>query len=568
MDFFFTGNSTYLGFNSFQEPAKTTTTTTTSSTSKPILTIEPGAPYTQSIVVTGSTLVSPKTTKKAATANVDFAVITLLPNNHTTPTYITFEKFVDTNTSETTTSEWAETVDAINPRPDLYVLGASKHQLLVEQGKVYTIKTWASASPTTKLGEGKYLGTFLINTDYLFGKKISNTAPGLAPINQQALDNVWASITGTFNPGDIEFFKIGGTDGLVAGSKDAYIFLANIPGLANTTVTGTDGKPYPAFDPTIEGSFSKYITTFINIVYGLIALLTVLNIIYYGFQLMARSTVPFMKKENKDRITNSFIALLIALGSYLLLNTINPKLTNWGVGLVTVSVPGEGFGFISDGSAARLSEKYNPDDLKFSRTSYYDKLVTIGKQKGIPHCLMQVAIQRESRGKPYLIGHDEDVRSSAIKSRRDFIDQGKTQKGVAIVGSIKDLSAKNDDKGLGGVPPNMSAQDLGLDWRFSHSIGMFGITFFPKGSKYGDYSKGLEVPSLGKSVFPRDIYNPDTDIVIQAELMKAVYNKCGQDPLKTYRYWSSGNCNGSNTFTNKEAPLRKDLYDQCIAQDR
>lgn len=341
VDFFFPGNNTYLSFNAFQVPvAGPATTQTTSDAPAPYPT---GKARTSSIIVTAS---APAGTNKA---KVDFAALTLLPINTFTPAFIDFDVFNEKDVLvDHLTDTWKEIEDVDAPRADGTILGASKHSFTVEKGKVYTVKTWLQDKPTIRPNEGEYLGSFLINADYVFGKPVTNTAPGLKRVDQGSLDSVWNSITGTFNPGDIEFIKVGSGATTGTGSDKAYIFLSKIPGLENTTAKGVDGKMYPAFDPTVSGAFSKYISIIINMVYGLIALLAVFNIIHYGFNLMVSSATPFKRKEDKSMIWNSFIALGIALGSYLLLNTINPKLTSWNMNLTQISVKGEALDFDED----------------------------------------------------------------------------------------------------------------------------------------------------------------------------------------------------------------------------
>lgn len=584
-DFFFAGNSTYLSFTTFSVlPQKTVQPPDNLSFPVPVVS---GKSFTQSIIVTASKLISAGTSKTKATASVDFAALTLLPSNHYGPIYVGLARINNDNVIDYTVGEWREIQDPDAPRPDGMVLGASTHTFTVEKGTTYLVRAWGDTKSTTTPDQGENLGTFSINSDYLFGKKVIAATPGLQPINQSKIDDIWNSITGTFNPGDIEFFKIGSNSGLdKTDREEAYIFLADIPGLANTKVTrevdvtqpdGSTKKQmvdFPAFDPTIQGSFSKYISTFINMIYGFIALVAVINIIRYGLDLMVRSAVPSAKKENKEMIWNSFIALGIALGSYLLLNTINPNLTTWGIGLNRVEVAGEALKAIqiSDSSKERMleqdaaEEKLTPGSTKvFKKTVYYNriKLAVSSSKTGIHHCFMQVAIQRESRGKPGLIGHDENVRSSGIPSRRAFIDSKITFKKNPIVGSILDKSAKNDDT------LDLSAPDLGLDWRFSHSIGMFGTTFFPKGSKYADYSKGLYIPSLKKNVYPLDIYTnkEEADFIAYTWILKSHYDNCKGDVLGTFYSLGVNACRSDNEFIRVEAPLRADLYNQCVTCD-
>ena len=113
--------------------------------------------------------------------------------------------------------------------------------------------------------------------------------------------------------------------------------------------------------------------------------------------------------------------------------------------------------------------------------------------------------------------------------------------------------------------------DLGLDWRFSHSVGLFGVTFFPSGSTKGaNYNKGITVTTVPNTttIFPKDLLNNNTtDILVASEYMTKVYKLCGSIE-GTFRMYTSGSCNGNDAFTQKEAPLRKSLYDQCVAQDK
>jgi type IV secretory pathway VirB2 component (pilin) len=71
--------------------------------------------------------------------------------------------------------------------------------------------------------------------------------------------------------------------------------------------------------------FGTYLGTVINITLGIIALLAFLMIVLGGIQYMTGELIS-NKQEGKDRILNSIWGLLIALGAWLILNTINPKL--------------------------------------------------------------------------------------------------------------------------------------------------------------------------------------------------------------------------------------------------
>lgn len=361
--------------------------------------------------------------------------------------------------------------------------------------------------------------------------------------------------------------EIDATNGTVTINKELtgnrvfdedYNLLAPLPGINKVDKTNTLGT---------------YLNFLFKFAISICAGLAVLMIVIYGVQYMGDGSV-FGHTEAKSKIGSAIMGLLLALGAYALLNTINPDLVgSGGININQVSIT-----LASSAREQRLSETQK-SDVKFYRTSYYDKVKSIiasDSRYKIPHCLMQVAVQRESAGNPnklFLVGHDEDVAYLGIPSRVDFIKSGKTFKGVTFAYSnalITKSSFLNDDHGKNGIysAPDLNADDLGLDWRFSHGMGLAGVTFFPKGSTRGaNYDKGASMPISGTKFFPKDLKNIDIDLKAAVEIMTVAYNKCGTAE-GAYRAYGSGNCKGDNPFTNVEAPLRTNLYNQCVAQDK
>lgn len=92
-----------------------------------------------------------------------------------------------------------------------------------------------------------------------------------------------------------------------------YTPLAPLPGLENTV--------------SLEGdnALGKYLNVILNLVIGIAAVLAMVMIVMGGIQYMT-SELPHMKEGGKERITNAVFGLILALGSYLLLSTINPDL--------------------------------------------------------------------------------------------------------------------------------------------------------------------------------------------------------------------------------------------------
>ncbi len=85
----------------------------------------------------------------------------------------------------------------------------------------------------------------------------------------------------------------------------------------------------PKVNPTKAGAFGEYINKLFNLAIGFGAVLAVLMIIIAGIQYMATDSV-FSKGEDKNKIVKILFGLLILLGSFILLKTINSDLLNIG----------------------------------------------------------------------------------------------------------------------------------------------------------------------------------------------------------------------------------------------
>ncbi len=83
-------------------------------------------------------------------------------------------------------------------------------------------------------------------------------------------------------------------------------------------------------------NIGEYFNTIFLIAIGLCGALAVIMIVLGGIQYMGDESI-FGKTEAKSKIMAAILGLLIALGSYALLNTINPDLLNGGVRIDQVS---------------------------------------------------------------------------------------------------------------------------------------------------------------------------------------------------------------------------------------
>ncbi|MEI8269870.1 MAG: L,D-transpeptidase family protein [bacterium] len=110
------------------------------------------------------------------------------------------------------------------------------------------------------------------------------------------------------------------TNTCVANTKTTYTMLAPLPGL------GLD-ETSPTFDTTKPCAFGDYLNIMIKIFLGICGVLAVIMIVWGGVQYMTSELIS-SKEEGRKSITNAVFGLLLALGSYMILNTLNPDLLN------------------------------------------------------------------------------------------------------------------------------------------------------------------------------------------------------------------------------------------------
>lgn len=84
-----------------------------------------------------------------------------------------------------------------------------------------------------------------------------------------------------------------------------------------------DGVAYPIGD----GNFGPYVIGMARIFIGIAAVLAIIYIMIGGIQYITTDSIS-NKESGKDMINSSLLGLLLALASWLLLNTINPQLVN------------------------------------------------------------------------------------------------------------------------------------------------------------------------------------------------------------------------------------------------
>src|SRR3989339_205936 len=106
-------------------------------------------------------------------------------------------------------------------------------------------------------------------------------------------------------------------------SAEDYKLLAPLPCEKGTT--GCTEKGLETFDPTGDNKIGGYLNLMIKLFIGICAVLSVVMIVIGGIEYMT-SELPGLKSAGKERITQAILGLLLALGAWTLLNTINPDL--------------------------------------------------------------------------------------------------------------------------------------------------------------------------------------------------------------------------------------------------
>ena len=104
-------------------------------------------------------------------------------------------------------------------------------------------------------------------------------------------------------------------------SSSSYNLLAPLPNPDNPN------QPLSTFDPTQNSNLGAYLNLMIKIFIGICAVLAVIMIVMGGMEYMTSELIS-NKEEGKKRIAGAIFGLLLALGAYALLYTINPDLLN------------------------------------------------------------------------------------------------------------------------------------------------------------------------------------------------------------------------------------------------
>jgi len=161
-------------------------------------------------------------------------------------------------------------------------------------------------------------------------------------------DDDWQSI-GTIPYGETHPDDQGAVtvDSLPSNYQQDYIPLAPLP------FDGLNGGTTPTLGEYLAGVFKAGII--------IIIILSVIMIVFHAIAYMTVGAISG-KTEHRENIWNAILGLLIALGSWLLLNTISPNLaSNLSISIPNVSL--DGYEYIEDGRAVIPSNCPKPEFL-------------------------------------------------------------------------------------------------------------------------------------------------------------------------------------------------------------
>lgn len=164
--------------------------------------------------------------------------------------------------------------------------------------------------------------------------------------------------------------------------NDVYTLLAPL---------GKPGSGLTQVDATT--TFADYFKYIIRFVMGFGGVLAVIMIVIGGIQWMGTESI-FSKNEGKARIKNAIFGLVLMLGAYTLLNTINPQLVDIHIGFKKVGIVDEPYKPTSGGGEKGTS------NITSNITTYDNFLKTASAANGLQCTTLKAFMYTESAGNP------------------------------------------------------------------------------------------------------------------------------------------------------------------------
>jgi hypothetical protein len=343
--------------------------------------------------------------------------------------------------------------------------------------------------------------------------------------------------------------------------------------------------------------FAQYIAAIQTYLTGISIVAAAIMIIYGGFLYIVASSGAKVE-SGKTIIIDAVVGLFLVLGAVTILQTINPAtvqpkaLTIESIKPRLEIIPADilskltglasASGYKADGEiGAALSSTGVTGNSILSNAQIKELATKLSAKLDIEPCILYAVIKAESNGKVASIGHDENVtpaRGAKIApSRLDLLRDGKKYSGATFekpnLPKFCDASCLPTLEAAKGITNDDAitdkAPDYGLDWRFSHGIGLGQCTINPDDWKFGaqckdaTYGRGLKVG--GKCFTLPILSTPEGSTECMVLALSSRTSTTKKDPCSVFCAWAGGAiCKGLKSC-NDEAHLKRKMteYDKC-----
>ncbi len=234
---------------------------------------------------------------------------------------------------------------------------------------------------------------------------------------------------------------------------------ANFVGVGSTTPTptcsaGRDGycllAPLGGVSVIRDKDLNDYFGMMYKILIGLAGVLAVIMIFFGGVQYMTTDALGG-KEEGRTRIKNAVYGLIIALGSYAILNTVNPKLLNFTFGVDKVNIQ-----FTPDETLFGQTEEQTAPNAGYTMHGSFltpapsAGVAQIGQKLGSGYTLQEIVVDTTSKKATFKISNGTLTDSATVsvglgkngiaEATQATSGDGKTPKGTTYINTDQRLS--------------------------------------------------------------------------------------------------------------------------------
>ncbi|MEK7473376.1 MAG: pilin [Patescibacteria group bacterium] len=308
----------------------------------------------------------------------------------------------------------------------------------------------------------------------------------------------------------------------------------------------------PGADPlspaTKEGNevIVPFLAQYINAMYrygvSVVLIFAIVMVVYGGFRYLVGASIGDIQ-AGKKIIIDALMGMLVVLGAYMILNTVNPDTVNFNA-LRLAFVENEGLELIPESDYQSATGRAIPTKAEVTAL-----VSEIAQEFRVNECGLNAVTIGESGGNANAIGYDSNVPRVGVFSRRAFIRSGvryskstfpvppgewtgsecrpgSSSLNAAQIAAIQDGSIRNNARFNPNAPP-----DYGIDDRFSIGIGLGQVTLLPESST----CKLPRCPdgTLGRTIQGRcytvpELLEPRTQMLASASIYKRAYDGCDE----------------------------------------